>query len=110
MLCNPPFLMGRLVMTLMPFPVYKPKWYKDAYDPAHATPVMVSDGGKVTIDFALARFVLPVTVHVKGAVSDSAGNPLKGALVVITRTAQEMPVMASAGPAGDGTSRGDARC
>jgi hypothetical protein len=96
-LCNPPFLMGRLVMTVMPFPVYKPKWYKDAYDPAHATPVMVSDGGKDTIDFALARFVPPVLVHVRGTVSDSLGNPLKGALVVITRTVQEMPVMASAG-------------
>ena len=96
-LCNPPFLMGRLVMTLVPFPVYKPKWYKDAYDPAHATPVVVSDGKRDTIDFALARFVFPVAVHVKGTVSDSLGNPLKGALVVITRTVQETPLMASAG-------------
>jgi hypothetical protein len=95
--CDPPFLMGRLVMTVLPFPVYKPKWYKDAYDPAHATPVKVSDGGTETIDFALARFVFPTLVHLTGTVRDSAGNPLKGALVAITRTVQEMHVMSSAG-------------
>ena len=97
--CNPPFLMGRLVMTVLPFPVYKSKWYKDAYDPAHATPVKVSDGGTETIDFALARFVFPTLVHLKGIVRDSAGNPLKGALVAITRTVQEMHAMSSAGEA-----------
>jgi hypothetical protein len=95
--CNPPFLMGRLVMAAMPFPVYKPKWYKDAYDPAHATPVKVTNGGTDTIDFALARFVFPTPVHLKGTVRDSAGNPLKGALVAITRTVQEMRAMSSAG-------------
>jgi hypothetical protein len=98
-LCNPPFLLGRMVMTIVPFPVYKPKWFKDAYDPAHATAVMVTDGGTDTADFALARFVFPTLVHLKGTVRDSAGNPLKGALVAITRTIQEMHVMASAGEA-----------
>jgi hypothetical protein len=98
-LCNPPFLMGRMVMTLVPFPVYKPKWFKDAYDPAHATPVVVTDGGTDTADFALARFVFPTLVHLKGTVRDSAGHPLKGALVAITRTIQEMHVMASSGEA-----------
>ena len=96
--CSPPFLlMGRLDMTVLPFPVYKTKWYKDVYDPAHATPVMVTDGGAQMIDFALARFVFPTLVHLKGTVRDSAGNPLKGALVAITRTVQEMHVMSSAG-------------
>ena len=97
--CNPPFLMGRLVMTVLPFPVYKSKWYKDAYDPAHATPVKVSDGGTETIDFALARFVFPTLVHLKGIVRDSAGNPLQGALVAITGTVPEMHAMSSAGEA-----------
>ncbi len=97
--CNPPFMMGRLVMSVMPFPVYKSKWYKDAADPAHATPVQVKDSATFTADFALARFVLPTLVHVKGTVRDSSGNPLKGALVAITRTVQEMHVMASAGEA-----------
>ena len=96
-LCSPPFLVGRMVMTLVPFPVYKPKWYKDAYDPAHATPVKVTDGATETIDFALARFVFPALVHVKGTVRDSTGNPLKGALVAITRTVQEMHEMSSEG-------------
>jgi hypothetical protein len=98
-LCNPPFLMGRLVETFAAFPIYKPKWYRDAYDPAHATPVNVSDGGTDTINFALSRFVFPTLVHLKGTVRDSAGNPLKGALVAITRTVQEMHVMSSAGEA-----------
>jgi hypothetical protein len=97
--CDPPFLVGRLVMTPVAFPVYKPKWYKDAYDPGHATPVKVTDGATDTIDFALARFVFPTLVHVKGTVRDSAGNPLKGALVAITRTVQEMHEMSSAGEA-----------
>lgn len=97
--CSPPFLMGRLVMTVIPFPVYKPKWYKDAYDPAHATPVKVTDGGTDTVDFALARFVFPTLVHVRGTVRDSSGNPLKGALVAITRTVQEMHEMSAAGEA-----------
>ncbi|HMK39008.1 MAG TPA: carboxypeptidase regulatory-like domain-containing protein, partial [Bacteroidota bacterium] len=78
-------------------PVYKPKWYKDAYDPAHATPVKVTDGGADTIDFALARFVFPTLVHLKGTVRDSTGKPLKGANVAVTRTVQEMHEMSSAG-------------
>ncbi len=97
--CSPPFPMGRLVMTVLPFPVYKPQWYKHAYDPALATPVKVSDGGTDTIDFALARFVFPTLVHLRGTVRDSAGNPLKGALVAFTRTVQEMHAMSSAGEA-----------
>jgi hypothetical protein len=97
--CNPPLMMGRLVMSIMPFPVYKTKWYKDAADPAHATPVQVQDSMTFTADFALARFVLPTLVHLKGTVRDSSGSPLKGALVAITRTVQEMHVMASAGEA-----------
>jgi len=97
--CSPPFLLGRLVMTIVPFPVYKPQWYKDAYDPAHATPVNVSEGVADTIDFALARFVFPTPVHVRGTVRDSSGNPLKGALVAITRTVQEMHAMSSDGEA-----------
>jgi hypothetical protein len=97
--CSPPLEVGRMTMTVVPFPLYKSKWYKDAYDPAHATPVVVADGGADTIDFALARFVLPSLVHLTGTVRDSAGNPLKGATVVITRTVQEMHVMASAGEA-----------
>ncbi|HUI11529.1 MAG TPA: carboxypeptidase regulatory-like domain-containing protein [Bacteroidota bacterium] len=96
-LCSPPFLLGKLIMTPVAFPVYKPKWYKDAYDAAHATPVAVTDGGTFTADFALARFVFPSLVHVRGTVRDSAGAALKGATVVLTRTIQEMPQMAALG-------------
>ena len=96
-LCNPPLPLGRPVMTFAAVNIYKSKWYKDAYDPAHATPVGVTDGGTDVIDFALARFFLPAPAHLKGTVRDSAGNALKGALVVISRTLQEMPLISSAG-------------
>jgi len=96
-LCTPPMLMGRLNFSPVAFPLYKPKWYKDAYDPAHATPVRVTDGGTFTADFALARFILPTPVHVRGTVRDSAGMVLKGARVVIMRTVQEMHRLSAAG-------------
>ena len=97
--CRPPILfLGGVIETLVPIPLYLPKWYKDAYDPAHATPVAVTDGGTDTIDFALARFVPPHLVHIRGTVDDSLGNPLKGARVAILRTLQEMPLIESADP------------
>lgn len=96
-LCNPPLPLLRPVMTFVAVTIYKPKWYKDAYDASHATPVGVTDGGTDVIDFALARFIFPAPAHLKGTVRDSAGSPLKGALVVISRTPQEMPLMSSAG-------------
>ena len=96
-LCDPPMLLGRLIMTPVAFPLFRPKWYKDAYDPAHATPVKVTDGGTFTADFALARFVLPSLVHVRGTVRDSAGAPLRGATVVLSRTVQEMHLMSAMG-------------
>ncbi len=94
--CNPPLLMVPLV-SMIPASGYQTKWYKNARDAAHATPLAVTDGGTDTADFALAKLVPPVPVHVRGTVLDSTGNPLKAARVVIMRTVQETPVMAAAG-------------
>jgi len=92
--CRPPLLvLANIVTSPVLFPVYLPKWYKDAYDAAHATPVLVSKGGKDTVDFALARFVPPTPFHVRGTVRDSAGSPLKAALVTLQRTPQVMPML-----------------
>jgi len=94
--CNPPLMMVPL-MSMIPWPLYQTKWYRNAHDAAHATPLAVTDGETDTADFALAKFVPPVPVHFRGTVRDSTGNPLKGARVVLMRTVQELPVMAAAG-------------
>ena len=94
--CNPPLMMVPL-MSMIPWPAYQTKWYKNAHDAAHATPVAVTDGGVDTVAFALVKFVPPVPVHIRGTVLDSTGNPLKAARVVIMRTGQEIPVMAASG-------------
>jgi len=96
--CNPPLMMMPLVsMVPWPWPAYQSKWYRNARDAAHATPLAVTDGGTDTADFALVKFVPPVPVHIRGMVYDSTGNPLKAARVVIMRTVQETPVLAASG-------------
>ena len=73
---------------------YLPKWYANAYSPAHATPVAVIDSMTFTANFALVHPVVPVRVHVRGTVRDSAGTPLRGATVLLMRTVQQMEQMA----------------
>jgi hypothetical protein len=75
-------------------PPYRAKWYKNAYEPSGAAPVTVVEGGNFTADFALVHFVIPVRVHVRGTVRDSAGNVLRGAVVLFMRTVQQMEQMA----------------
>jgi hypothetical protein len=90
-LAQPPFWDDMMMKPLAP---YRAKWYKNAYEPAGATPIVLQDSGKVTADFALVHVVVPVRVHVRGTVRDSAGNPLGGAFVLLTRTVQQMGQMA----------------
>jgi hypothetical protein len=90
-LAQPPFWCGMMMHPVAP---YRAKWYLNAYEPTGATPVVVADSGSVTADFALVHFVIPVRVHARGTVRDSAGNPLKGALVLFMRTIQQMGQMA----------------
>ncbi len=85
----PPMMVN--MMTVWPvFPRYLPEWFDDAKTAAEATPIQVSDSSQFTADFDLMRFVPPTFVKVQGTVSDTAGHPLKGALVVIARSMQEM--------------------
>ena len=90
--CQPPLWMDLL---MSPLPPPRPEWYKDAYDPAHATPVPVSEGSVTKILFDLARCAPPPTAHIEGTVRDSAGGSLKGALVAIMRSVQEMQRMSA---------------
>jgi hypothetical protein len=78
------------ILSMSPLPGHKIEWYKDASDPSHATPVYVAENAKVEIDFDLVRYTPPATALVRGNVSDSLGNPLKGALVVLMHTVQAM--------------------
>lgn len=92
-LCQPPAWMA---IAMSPLPPYRQEWYKDAPDPAHATPVPVSDGSVTTVNFDLVRFTLPPLAHIRGTVRDSAGIPLRGALVAIQSTVQAMIQIAAA--------------
>ena len=85
--CQPP-------MQLVPFAsivgALLPEWYDNAKTYAEATPVVLTEGTNVTINFALVRYVPPPVVHLSGTVSDSSGSPLKGAWVLVMRTIQEL--------------------
>jgi hypothetical protein len=88
-------------------PLYRPEWYKDAPDPALATPVAVTDSSKFEADFDLVKFQPPTLATISGTVSDTLGNPLKGAIVTILRTVQEMHEMSATGEDGPGAGNED---
>ncbi len=90
-LAQPPFWSD---MMMRPAAPYRAKWFVNAYEPAGAKGVAVTDSGNFTADFALVHVVVPVRVHVRGTVRDSAGSPLRGAFVLFTRTVQQMGQMA----------------
>jgi len=87
---QPTFWMPWLSFPILP---YMPEWYKDATDAAHATPVVVADSSQFTADVDLERVKPPVPATVSGTVTDSSGNPLKGALVAFVRPLSEMPIL-----------------
>ncbi len=71
---------------------YIMEWYDNVTDASKATPVTVGTGATVTANFDLAKPVPPVYATVEGTVTDTLGNPLRRATVVIMRS---LPVMAS---------------
>jgi hypothetical protein len=69
---------------------YRLQWYDHASDPAGATPVRVMPDSVFTANFSLVP-IIPITfATVSGKVTDTLGNPLKGASVAFMRTIQEM--------------------
>ncbi|HEX9079486.1 MAG TPA: carboxypeptidase regulatory-like domain-containing protein, partial [Desulfuromonadaceae bacterium] len=77
-------------------PQFLPEWYKDARTPDKATPVTVSEKDTVTVNFDLERIMPPVILSLRGTVNDTAGHPLKGAIVAVFRSLQDLH---QAGPA-----------
>jgi 5-hydroxyisourate hydrolase-like protein (transthyretin family) len=65
---------------------YIMEWYDNVTDATKATPVAVADGATVTANFDLAKPVPPVYATVEGTVTDTLGNPLRRATVVIMRS------------------------
>jgi len=69
---------------------YQSEWFDNVTDPAKATPVHVSPGSTFAADFGLSKIVPPSAVTIEGTVTDTLGNPLSRATVVIMRTLQEL--------------------
>jgi hypothetical protein len=80
-------------MVMFPIPLYFPEWYKDAREVAGATPVVVGDSAEITADLDLERIPPPRPASISGTVTDTLGNPLKGALVVFMRSIPEEPLL-----------------
>jgi hypothetical protein len=87
---------------------YSTEWYRDALDPAHAERILVDDSSRIQADIDLAKQGAATQVAVTGMVMDSTGAPLKGAMVVVLRSIQDMEEHSSSnddGSDGEGESR-----
>jgi hypothetical protein len=82
---------------------YQPQWYNNATSPSGAERLEVADTSRLVADFALVRTTIAPKAVIRGMVSDSAGNPLKGALVAVLRTIQEMEQPSGSGDDVPGT-------
>jgi hypothetical protein len=71
-------------------PPYLPEWFDNAPDPSTATPVAVAESSLFVANFGLGRLTPPTFAFVTGTVTDTLGNPLRGASVVFMRPIQEM--------------------
>lgn len=76
-------------------PGYIPEWFDNAVTIAEATPVAVAESSMFVANFGLSRPVPPTFAFVEGTVTDTLGNPLRHATVVIKRTIQEMFMLAA---------------
>jgi hypothetical protein len=73
--------------------VYIPEWFDNVTDVSLATPVVVSSGSTFTANFGLGKPVPPTYYYVEGTVTDTLGNALRNATVVIRRSFQEMSIL-----------------
>ena len=69
---------------------YISEWYDNVTDATKATPVAVKDGATFEANFELAKPVPPTYANVEGDVTDTLGNPLRRATVVIMRSLPEL--------------------
>jgi hypothetical protein len=73
--------------------VYLPEWFDNVTDVSLATPVVVASGSSFTANFGLTKPVPPIYYYVEGTVTDTLGNPLRNATVVLRRSFQEMIIL-----------------
>jgi hypothetical protein len=84
------YLVKAAAMSSSPvLPPYLPEFFDNAPDPSTATPVAVAESSLFVADFGLSRVVPPTFATVTGTVTDTLGNPLRGASVVFLRPLQE---------------------
>lgn len=69
-------------------PGYIPEWYDNVMNPTQATKIAVAESSLSVANFGLGRPVPPTFALISGAVTDSAGNPVRGASVTIMRPIQ----------------------
>ena len=69
---------------------YIHEWYDNVTDPSLATPVHVEENSTFQANFGLSMPVPPTYVNIEGFVTDTLGNPLRRATVVILRSLQAM--------------------
>jgi hypothetical protein len=74
-------------------PIYLPEWFDNVTEVAQATPVTVTTGSTFTANFGLSRRVPPVYASIQGTVTDTLGQPLRRATVVIMRSFQEVTAL-----------------
>jgi hypothetical protein len=74
---------------------YIMEWYDNVTDVTKATPVTIGDGATFEANFQLAKPVPPTFATVEGTVTDTLGNPLRRATVVIMRTLQDLTTASS---------------
>jgi hypothetical protein len=78
------------VMTM-----YQPEWFDNVADITLATPVKVAPGSTFKADFGLSKPTQPTYAYIEGTVTDTLGNVLRHATVIIMRSFQEMSVLAT---------------
>jgi hypothetical protein len=76
---------------------YMPEWFDNVAKPEDATSVAVGDGTEETANFALGKKDPPTPAYIAGRVTDDGGNPLQDAVVIVTRTIQDLNHLDAAG-------------
>ena len=77
-------LAGEYILSAAPDLPYVLEYYDGARTFANATPVTVTDGARLDgLDFALARASDSFAVTIQGTVTDSEGDPVRGAIVSV---------------------------
>jgi hypothetical protein len=76
--------------------MYQPEWFDNVKDITLATPVNVTPGSTFKADFGLSKPAPPAYASIEGTVTDTLGNALRHATVIIMRSFQEMSALATA--------------